>query len=130
MLMNLNVFSDIIWHINNEVLLLKKALISKAKRASNIEADSDISLESLLASLGEKEHVIQQKSTVIAEQKKRHRAIAKEINDVLAPQRVKWYKQFLKDISTTGFNVNGDTKRVIAKKDLPKPPKRKDKVVF
>jgi len=67
----------------------------------------------------------------IAEQKKRHRAIAKEMNDVLAPQRVKWYKQFLKDISTTGFNVNGDTKRVIAKKDLPKPPpKRKDKVVF
>ena len=47
-----------------------------------------------------------------------------------APQRVKSYKQSIKAISTTGFNVNGDTKRVIAKKDLPKPPKRKDKVVF
>lgn len=66
----------------------------------------------------------------IGEQKKRHRAIAKAMNDDLAPQRVKWYKQFLKDISTTGFNVNGDTKRIIAKKDLPMPPKRKDKVVF
>jgi hypothetical protein len=66
----------------------------------------------------------------VAEQKKRHRAIMKEMNEDLAPQRVKWYKQFLKNISTTGFNVTGDMKRVIAKKDLPEAPKRKDKVVF
>jgi hypothetical protein len=66
----------------------------------------------------------------IAEQKKRHRAIMKAMNVDLAPQRVKWYKQFLKNVSTTGFNVTGDMKRVIAKKDLPKPPKRKDKVVY
>ena len=64
----------------------------------------------------------------IAEQKKRHKAIMKEMNKDLAPQRVKWYKQFLKDISTTGFNVTGDMKRVIAKKDLPKP-RKKDQVV-
>lgn len=64
----------------------------------------------------------------IAEQKKRHRAIMQEMNKDLAAQRVKWYKGFLKDISTTGFNVSGDLKRVIAKKDLPKP-RKKDKVV-
>lgn len=51
-----------------------------------------------------------------------------EMNKDLAAQRVKWYKGFLKDISTTGFNVSGDLKRVIAKKDLPKP-RKKDKVV-
>ena len=64
----------------------------------------------------------------IAEQRKRHRAIMKEMNTDLAKQRAKWYKDFLKEISTTGFNVTGDMKRVIAKKDLPKPRKR-DKVV-
>jgi len=66
----------------------------------------------------------------IGEQKKRHRAIMKEMNVDLAPKRVKWYKEFLKNISTTGFNFNGDMKRVIAKKDLPAAPKRKDKVVY
>ncbi len=64
----------------------------------------------------------------ITEQKRRHKAIAKEMNKDIAPQRVKWYKKFLKDISTTGFNVTGDMKRVIAKKDLPKP-RKKDQVV-
>lgn len=65
----------------------------------------------------------------IAEQKKRYRVIAKEMND-LAPTRAKWYKQFLKNISTTGFNFNGDMKRVIKKSELPKQPKRKDRVTF
>ena len=66
----------------------------------------------------------------ITEQKKRHRAIMKEMNETLAPKRAKWYKQFLKDVSTTGFNVSGDLKRVIPKKDLPKQPKRKERVVY
>jgi hypothetical protein len=66
----------------------------------------------------------------ITEQKKRHRAIMKEMNEDVAPQRAKWYKQFLKDVSTTGFNFNGDMKQVIAKKDLPEQPKRKEKVVY
>jgi hypothetical protein len=66
----------------------------------------------------------------ITEQKKRHLAIMKEMNVDVAPQRAKWYKQFLKAVSTTGFNFNGDMKRVIAKKDLPKQPKRKEKVVY
>jgi hypothetical protein len=65
----------------------------------------------------------------IAEQKTRYRVIAKEMND-LAPTRAKWYKQFLKDISTTGFNVNGDMKRVIKKSELPKQPNRKDRVTY
>ncbi len=66
----------------------------------------------------------------IAEQKKRHRAIMKEINNDLAPQRAKWYKKFLQVISTTGFSVTGDMKRVIPKKELPQQPQRKDKVVY
>jgi hypothetical protein len=63
------------------------------------------------------------------EQTRRHRAIAKEMND-LAPTRAKWYKKFLKDVSTTGFNVTGDMKRVIKKSELPEQPKRKDRVVW
>jgi len=66
----------------------------------------------------------------VAEQKKRHQAIMKEMNVDLAPERAKWYKEFLKVVSTTGFSVTGDVKRVIPKKDLPRPSKRKDKVVF
>jgi hypothetical protein len=65
----------------------------------------------------------------VTEQKKRYRAIEKEMND-LAPTRAKWYKKFLKDVSTTGFNVTGDLKRVIKKSELPEQPKRKDKVVW
>ena len=64
----------------------------------------------------------------ISEQKKRHRAIMQEMNKELAAQRVKWYKGFLKRISTTGFNVTGDMKRVIKKNELPKP-RKKDQVV-
>ena len=65
----------------------------------------------------------------VAEQKKRHRAIAKEM-DELAPKRARWYKQFLKTVSTSGFNVTGDIKRVIKKSELPTEPKRKDRVVW
>ena len=65
----------------------------------------------------------------VAEQKRRYRAIAQEMND-LAPKRAKWYKKFLKDVSTTGFNVTGDMKRVIKKSELPEQPKRKDRVVW
>jgi hypothetical protein len=65
----------------------------------------------------------------IADQKKRYRVIEKEMKD-LAPTRAKWYKKFLKDISTTGFNFNGDMKRVIKKSELPTQPKRKDRVTY
>ena len=65
----------------------------------------------------------------IADQKKRYRVIEKEMKD-LAPTRAKWYKKFLKDISTTGFNFNGDMKRVIKKSELPTQPKRKERVTY
>ena len=65
----------------------------------------------------------------IAEQKKRHASIMKEMNVDLKKERAKWYKTFLKDISTTGFNVTGDMKRVIKKNELPKP-RGKDQVVY
>ena len=65
----------------------------------------------------------------IADQKKRHAAIKKEMNTDLAKTRAKWYKEFIKEIATTGFNVTGDMKRVIPKKGLPKP-RKKDKVVY
>ena len=49
----------------------------------------------------------------IAAQKKRHRAIMKEINDDLAPKRARWYKEFLRIVQTKGFNFNGDNRRKI-----------------
>ena len=66
--------------------------------------------------------------TEIAAQKRRHAAIKKEMNKDLAPKRAKWYKQFVKEIATTGFNVTGDMKRVIPKNELP-TPRKKDQVV-
>jgi endonuclease V-like protein UPF0215 family len=65
----------------------------------------------------------------VSEQKRRHRAIAREM-DELAPKRAKLYKTFLKTISTSGFNVTGDMKRIIKKTELPEQPKRKDRVVW
>ncbi len=65
----------------------------------------------------------------VAEQKLRHKAIVKEMEE-LWPQRNKWYKEFLKIIQTRGFNVDGDMLRKIPKSELPKEPKRKHKVVY
>jgi hypothetical protein len=66
----------------------------------------------------------------IAEQKKRHAAIMKEMNEDLAKKREGWYADFLKIIQTKGFNANGDQRVVIKPADVPKKPKRKDQVVF
>jgi len=66
----------------------------------------------------------------IAEQKKRHAAIQKEMNEDIAAQREKWYAEFLQTIQTKGFNVTGDVRRVIKPSEVPKKPKRPDKVVF
>ena len=66
----------------------------------------------------------------IAEQEARFQGIEQEMKD-LAPQRVKWYQEFLDRISTIGFNVDGDDKIVIKREDLPVKPKgREDKVVW
>jgi len=65
----------------------------------------------------------------IAEQKIRHKAIIKEMED-LWPQRNKWYRDFLKIVQTKGFNMDGDTRRKIPKSEIPKEPKRKHRVVY
>ena len=65
----------------------------------------------------------------IAEQKKRYAAIVKE-QDELAPQREKWVEEFLQIIQTKGFNVTGDTKRVIKPGEIAKKPKGRHQVVF
>ena len=65
----------------------------------------------------------------IVEQKKRYAAILKE-QDGLASQREKWVEQFLQVIQTKGFNVSGDTRRVIKPSEIAKKPKGKHQVVF
>ena len=65
----------------------------------------------------------------VAEQKKRWKAIY-DAQEKLWPKRRKWYKDFLKIIQTRGFNWDGDNLRKIPKKEIPKEPKRKHKVVF
>jgi hypothetical protein len=65
----------------------------------------------------------------IAEQVERHEAIVREMEE-LEPQREKWYAEFLEIIQTTGFNVNGDIKRVIKPEEIPEKPDRPNKVVF
>jgi hypothetical protein len=66
----------------------------------------------------------------VAEQKKRHAAIMKEINVQLASQRAKWYADFLKIVQTKGFNANGDQRVIIKPGQIPKKPKRKDQAVY
>jgi hypothetical protein len=65
----------------------------------------------------------------VAEQKKRYAAIVQE-QDGLAAQREKWVEAFLQIIQTKGFNVNGDTRRVIKPSEIAKKPKGKHQVVF
>jgi hypothetical protein len=66
----------------------------------------------------------------ILEQKKRHAAIQKEMNEELAPQREQWYRDFLQTVQTKGFNVTGDTRRKIKPAEVPKKPNRPHKVVY
>ncbi len=66
----------------------------------------------------------------LAAQKKRHAAIQKEMNEDLAPQRERWYREFLEIVQTKGFNANGDQRRVIPAAQVPKKPKRPHKVVY
>ncbi|CAG0945571.1 hypothetical protein GPROT2_03282 [Gammaproteobacteria bacterium] len=67
----------------------------------------------------------------VAEQKKRYAAIVKE-QDELGPEREKWVAGFLQVIQTRGFNVTGDTRRIIKPGEIPKKPKgmKKHQVVF
>ena len=64
-------------------------------------------------------------------QERRYAAIVAE-QEALTPQREQWYAEFLEIVSTRGFNVTGDQRRVIPEDELPKRPDRDDamKVVW
>jgi hypothetical protein len=61
-----------------------------------------------------------------------HKKIAKEMNVDLAEKRAVWYDEFLERIQRPGrgFNVHYDQRRVIPDEEIPKKPRRKDKVVW
>ena len=61
-----------------------------------------------------------------------HKKISKEMNVDLAPKRAKWYDEFFERIQRPGrgFNVHFETRRVIPDEEIPKKPRRKDKVVW
>ena len=63
-------------------------------------------------------------------QVKLHRKIAKRMNVDLAPKRAKWYPAFFKRIQTRGFNMHFTERRQVGKEELPKKPRRKDRVVW
>jgi hypothetical protein len=65
----------------------------------------------------------------VAEQKKRHAAIVKEM-DGIEKDREKWYADFLQIIQTRGFNTNGDQRAQIPARLIPKKPKGRSRVVF
>jgi hypothetical protein len=65
----------------------------------------------------------------IADQRKLYKKIAKQMDD-LGPKRAKWYEEFFERIQTRGFNVHFTTRRQIPDEELPKKPRRKDRVVW
>ena len=58
--------------------------------------------------------------------------ISKEMNVDLAEKRAKWYEEFFERIQRPGrgFNVHYTDRRVIPDEEIPKKPRRKDKVVW
>jgi len=65
-------------------------------------------------------------------QRELHKKIAKQMNVDLAPKRAKWYEEFFERIQRPGrgFNVHFTERRVIPDEEIPKKPRRKDKVVW
>jgi hypothetical protein len=61
-----------------------------------------------------------------------HKKIAKEMNDDLAPKRAKWYQEFFERIQRPGrgYNIHYTERRLISDEEIPKKPRRKDKVVW
>lgn len=66
-----------------------------------------------------------------AAQEVRYQGIVDE-QTALTPEREKWYAEFLRIVSTKGFNVTGDMRRVITEEEMPEKPDRDDamKVVW
>ncbi|MCF6275745.1 MAG: hypothetical protein L3J05_08285 [Robiginitomaculum sp.] len=58
-------------------------------------------------------------------QEVRYKAIVDEL-DGIADDRAQWVEEFLHNIQTRGFNVNGDTKRKIPDEEMPEKPARPD----
>ena len=65
-----------------------------------------------------------------AQQRRYERIVAEQ--EALSPQRERSYAEFLEIVSTRGFNVTGDQRRVISADELPEKPDRPDamKVVW
>ena len=61
-----------------------------------------------------------------------HKKIAKAMNDDLAPKRAKWYEEFFERIQRPGrgYNIHYTERRLISDEEIPKKPRRKDKVVW
>jgi hypothetical protein len=61
-----------------------------------------------------------------------HKKISKEMNVDLAETRAKWYEEFFERIQRPGrgFNVHYTDRRLITDEEIPKKPRRKDKVVW
>jgi hypothetical protein len=66
----------------------------------------------------------------VAEQRERHAQIAQAMNIDLAEKREVWIREFYERITTTGFNVHADMKKIIKKEELFAKPDREFKVVF
>ena len=66
----------------------------------------------------------------VSEQQTRYEKIAHEMNVEIAAQREIWIKEFYERITTTGFNVHADMKKIIKKEELFQKPDREFKVVF
>ena len=64
------------------------------------------------------------------EQQERYEKIAQAMNIDLAQQREIWIQEFYERITTTGFNVHADMKKIIKKEELFQKPDREFKVVF
>ena len=65
----------------------------------------------------------------LKQQQKRFKKILEHMEEI-TPKREKWFQEFFDRISTRGQNIDGDTRMVIAKEDLPKKPRRKTKVTY
>jgi len=65
-------------------------------------------------------------------QRELHKKISKEMNVDFAEKRAKAYAEFFERIQRPGrgFNVHFETRRVIPDEEIPKKPRRKDKVVW
>ena len=89
--------------------MLRKILKEKPKRGEDVEK------------------WIQQE---IVEQRERYAQIAQAMNIDLAEQREVWIREFYERITTTGFNVHADMKKIIKKEELFAKPDREFKVIF